>query len=133
MDTQKVRDRLGRSTTKPTFSRNAKVRDHTLRCLDTPPRSLNTIGEMHQSQVEFRLRMKLQVLERREIGVIAPIAWDWHGNPVERTLEASRDAIGDINQLGGVFWLHNRGGDRSKGCRQTELEAILSLESSGLC
>src|ERR1700682_3703931 len=50
--------------------------------------------------------MKPQVLERREIGIIAPIARDRHGNPVQRTLEASRDAISNIYQFGGVFWLH---------------------------
>src|SRR5579859_1838855 len=106
MNVQKVGDCFGRATTESTFGCYAEILHHALRRLNTPPRTLYTIGVMHQSQVEFCLRMKLQVLERREIGIIAPVARNRHGNPVQRALEASSDTIGNIYQLRSVFRLH---------------------------
>src|SRR5437899_1811282 len=40
---------------------DAEICEDALRCLNAPLRSLDSIGKMYQSQVEFRLWMQLQV------------------------------------------------------------------------
>jgi hypothetical protein len=106
MNAQQVRNCFGWATTEAAFGCYAEILDHALRRYDTPPRSLNAIGKMYQPQVEFRLRVKPQVLEGREIGVIAAIARDRHGNPVQGALKASSNAVGNINQFGCICWLY---------------------------
>jgi hypothetical protein len=57
MDTQEFWDRLLIPPTHTALSRDPEICHDLLRRRDPPPGPLHAIGEMHQTQVQLRLRM----------------------------------------------------------------------------
>jgi len=103
MNAQEVWDGFCWPTSQATLGSNAKVCHDALRCLNASLRSRNPIGEMHQSQVEFRLGVQLQIPQRSKIGIIRAIARNWQVNPIDCPLDARRDGIGSLNQCTSIL------------------------------
>jgi hypothetical protein len=103
MQTQKVWNRLRLAPSKTTFSGHPELRNDPLGSRNALVRSLDPIGGMHQSQVQFRLGMQLQVLQWRKICLVGEVARYWQVNLIDRPLDTYSDRISDFHEHAAIL------------------------------
>ena len=107
VNTQQLRDRRGVPGRPDTALRaDAKGQHRSLRGGDTAARPLPSIRIMHQAEIQFRLRVQVQVLQGREVRIIAVVARHRHMNRIEWPLEAGGNAVRHGDQQGRIGRLY---------------------------
>src|SRR5262249_38545606 len=84
------------------FSRHAEIRDSLLRRLDPLPCPLHPVSMVHEPSVKGGFRAKLQLMERREIRIICPIARDRYVEPIDGPRGGTGNAVHDFDQNRGI-------------------------------
>ena len=87
VNAQEVGDGFWWTAAEAAFGGDAKICDDALGRCNALPRSFDSVGEMDQPQVEFRLGVELQVAQGSKVGVVGAVARDGHVNPVDRPFD----------------------------------------------
>ena len=102
MQTKEIGDRLRRATAEAAFGGDAEIGRHLFGGGRATPRAFDPVRQVYEAQIKFGAVMKPDFPQRREVGVIVPVAWHRHVNPGHRPPKLLGEPVMDFHHAGRI-------------------------------